>query len=87
MFALSRAGKEQIPAMSSRNIAAIHDRIDELLFEHRLHASSIEALQRRVVVLEAAVRELRAEAFDCSPAVKVSRHQAAPVRAVRAQRS
>jgi len=50
--------------MSSRNIAAIHDRIDELLFEHRLHASSIEALQRRVNLVEAAVRELRAAAFD-----------------------
>ena len=49
--------------MSSRNIAAIHDRIDELLFEHRLHGSSITALQRRVIVLEAAVCELRIEAF------------------------
>jgi len=87
LFALSRAGKELHPAMSSHNIAAIHDRIDERLFEHRLHASSIDALQRRVVVLEAAVRELRAEAFDCSPAVKVSRHTAAPVRAVRTQRT
>jgi len=49
--------------MSSRNIAAIHDRIDELLFEHRLHASSITALQRRVILLEAAVRELRVDSF------------------------
>jgi hypothetical protein len=49
--------------MSSRNIAAIHDRIDEEHFELRLHASAIDALQRRVVLLEAAVRELRLEAF------------------------
>ena len=49
--------------MSSHNIAAIHDRIDEEHFEVRLHASAIDALQRRVVILEAAVAELRTEAF------------------------
>lgn len=49
--------------MSSRNIAAIHDRIDEEHFELRLHASAIAALQRRVILLEAAVRETRIEAF------------------------
>jgi hypothetical protein len=49
--------------MSSRNIAAIHDRIDEEHFELRLHASAIDALQQRVLELEAAVRELRVEAF------------------------
>jgi hypothetical protein len=49
--------------MSSRNIAAIHDRIDEEHFELRLHASAIEALQRRVILLETAVSELRLDAF------------------------
>jgi len=49
--------------MSSRNIAAIHDRIDEEHFELRLHASALEALQRRVVLLETAVSELRLDAF------------------------
>ena len=73
--------------MAHHSIAAIHDRIDEEHFEMRLHASAIAALQQRVCELEAAVRELRAEAFDCSPAVKVSRHTAASVRAVRSQRS
>jgi hypothetical protein len=53
--------------MSSRNIAALHDRIDEEHFEVRLHASAIEALQRRVIVLEAAVRELREEAWAYRP--------------------
>jgi len=69
--------------MASHSIAAIHDRIDEEHFELRLHAGAISALQQRVNILEATVRELRVEAFDCSPAVKVSRHQAAKVRAVR----
>jgi hypothetical protein len=49
--------------MSSHSIAAIHDRIDEEHFELRLHAGAITALQRRVVLLEAAVRELRLDAF------------------------
>jgi len=50
--------------MSSHNIAAIHDRIDEEHFEMRLHASAIAALQQRVNQLEAAVRELRRLAFN-----------------------
>ena len=49
--------------MSSRNIAAIHDRIDDEHFELRLHSNAISALQRRVVLLETAVRELRLETF------------------------
>jgi hypothetical protein len=49
--------------MSSRNIAALHDRIDEEHFELRLHASAITALQQRVLELEAAVRDLRVEDF------------------------
>lgn len=49
--------------MASHNIAAIHDRIDEEHFELRLHASAIAALQQRVIVLEAAVRELRVAEF------------------------
>lgn len=49
--------------MSSHNIAALHDRIDEEHFELRVHASAIGALQRRVLLLETAVRELRLEAF------------------------
>lgn len=49
--------------MSSRNIAALHDRIDEEHFELRLHSSAITALQQRVLELEAAVRELRVASF------------------------
>ena len=49
--------------MSSHSIAAIHDRIDEEHFELRLHASAITALQQRVYLLEAAVRELRLAEF------------------------
>jgi len=65
--------------MSSRNIAAIHDRIDEEHLELRLHASAIDALQRRVIILEAAVRELRAEAFGDLAGVSLQRHPAAEV--------
>ena len=49
--------------MSSRNIAAIHDRIDEEHFELRLHDSAIRALQERVNLLEAAVSQFRQEWF------------------------
>ena len=49
--------------MANIHISALHDRIDELLFEHHLHAGAITALQQRVIVIEAAVRELRLEAF------------------------
>lgn len=73
--------------MANIHLSALPDRVDEEHFELRLHASAITALQQRICELEAAVRELRTEAFDCSPAVKLSRHTAAPVRAVRSQRS
>jgi hypothetical protein len=49
--------------MANIHIASLHDRIDEEHFELRLHASAIDALQRRVNLLEAAVSELRLEAF------------------------
>ena len=49
--------------MANIHISALHDRIDEEHFELRLHAGAITALQQRVIVLEAAVRELRLEAF------------------------
>ncbi len=65
--------------MSSRNIAAIHDRIDEEHFEVRLHASAIDALQRRVIILEAAVRELRTEAFGGRAGDALPRHRAPEV--------
>lgn len=63
--------------MSSRNIAALHDRIDELLFEHRLHASAITALQRKVGELDTAVRELRLQAFGDPGAFKLRRNRTA----------
>lgn len=50
--------------MANPHIAALHDRIDEEHFEMRLHSSAIAALQQRVIMLEAAVRELRRLAFD-----------------------
>lgn len=49
--------------MANIHIAALHDRIDEEHFEMRLHARAIAALQQRVILLEAAVNELRIEAF------------------------
>jgi hypothetical protein len=49
--------------MPAYSFAAIHDRIDEEHFEVRLHAQALAALQRRLNLLEAAVRELRGEAF------------------------
>ena len=58
--------------MSSRNIAALHDRIDEDHFEVRLHASAIDALQQRVNLLEAAIRELRLEAFGDAASLPTS---------------
>jgi hypothetical protein len=63
--------------MSSHHLAALHDRIDEEHFELRLHASAIDALQRRVVVLESAVRDLRREAFARAPAGELRRHRPA----------
>ena len=65
--------------MSSRNIAALHDRIDELLFEHRLHAGAITALQQRVNVIEAAVRELRLAEFGDQAGHLLRRNQAPEV--------
>ena len=49
--------------MPNHNLLAIHDRIDEEHFEVRLHTQAIDALQRRVLELEAAVRELRGQMF------------------------
>ena len=63
--------------MSSRTIAAIHDRIDEEHFELHLHASAIDALQRRVLLLEAAVRELRLETFGDERPNQVRRNRTA----------
>ena len=63
--------------MSSRNIAALHDRIDKEHFELRLHASAIDALQRRVGTLEAAIRELRLDAFGDQRAFKLRRNRSA----------
>ena len=65
--------------MSSRNIAALHDRIDEEHFELRLHANAVAALQQRVIVLEAAVRELRVEAFGAQVGHLLQRDTAAKV--------
>ena len=65
--------------MASHNIAAIHDRIDEEHFELRLHASAITALQQRVIVLEAAVRELRVETFGVQAGHVLQRNPAAEV--------
>lgn len=63
--------------MASHSIAAIHDRIDEEHFELRLHASAIAALQQRVIVLEAAVRELRLQAFGDQGSYKLRRNRTA----------
>jgi hypothetical protein len=49
--------------MRDHNLAAIHDRIDEEHFEVRMHDQAISALQERVNLLEAAVRELREVVF------------------------
>lgn len=49
--------------MANIHLSALHDRIDEEHFEMRLHSSAIHALQQRVILLEAAVRELRRLAF------------------------
>lgn len=50
--------------MAHHSILAIHDRIDEEHFELHLHRAAIDALQRRVNLLEAAVRDLRRLALD-----------------------
>lgn len=59
--------------MANIHIAAIHDRIDEEHFEMRLHASAIQALQRKVSLLEAAVRELRRVAYGDEEAAHEAR--------------
>lgn len=63
--------------MSSRNIAALHDRIDEEHFELRLHARAITALQRQVGELEARVRELNLAAFGDRRPVQLRRNRTA----------
>lgn len=63
--------------MASHSIAAIHDRIDEEHFELRLHAGAIAALQQRVIILEAAVRELRVEAFGDARSYQLRRNRTA----------
>lgn len=63
--------------MASHSIAAIHDRIDEEHFELRLHASAIAALQQRIIVLEAAVRELRLKAFGAERSCQLRRNRTA----------
>lgn len=45
--------------LRDHNLAAIHDRIDEDHFQISLNLRVIDALQRKVAELEAAVRELR----------------------------
>ena len=65
--------------MAQHNLLAIHDRIDEEHFEIHLHAGAIAALQQRVIVLEAAVRELRVEAFGGQAGESLPRHPAAEV--------
>ena len=47
-----------------RNTLALHDRIDEEHFELHLLKGAVRALQERVLLLEAEVRELRRLAFD-----------------------
>lgn len=69
--------------MASHNIAALHDRIDEEHFELRLHASAITALQRKVDELEAAVRELRVEAFGDARSYKLRRNHPAKLSTLR----
>jgi hypothetical protein len=44
-----------------KNILAIHDRIDEEHFEVRLLSQAVRALQEKVSLLQAEVRELRRE--------------------------
>lgn len=46
-------------ALRAHNLAAIHDRIDEEHFQVHLNCCALDALQRKVAALEAAVRELR----------------------------
>jgi len=50
--------------MVDRNILSLHDRIDEEHFEVHMLKSAVRALQEKVALLEARVRELSREAVD-----------------------
>ena len=50
--------------MVDRNILSLHDRIDEEHFEVHMLKSAVRALQEKVALLEARVRELSREALD-----------------------
>lgn len=54
--------------VKERNYIAVMDRIDEEHFELRLHAQALEALQRRVNLLEAELRDLRRDLDRGDPA-------------------
>lgn len=73
--------------MVDRNILALHDRIDEEHFDLHLLKGAVRALQERVNLLEAEVRELRREAFEREAAETVLRDKEAPVRAMPSRRS
>jgi len=65
------------PTMVDRNILAIHDRIDEEHFDLHLLKGAVRALQERVILLEAQVRELRREARDLEDSDPVRRNRTA----------
>jgi hypothetical protein len=73
--------------MVDRNILSLHDRIDEEHFELHMLKSAVRALQERVNLLEAEVRELRREASDREAAAEVLRDTQAPVRSMSSRRS
>jgi hypothetical protein len=50
--------------MVDRNILSLHDRIDEEHFEVHMLKSAVRALQEKVALLEARVRELSRDAVD-----------------------
>jgi len=65
------------PTMVDRNILAIHDRIDEEASELHLLKGAVRALQERVILLEAQVRELRRDARDLEDSDPVRRNRTA----------
>jgi len=65
------------PTMVDRNILAIHDRIDEEHFDLHLLKGAVRALQERVILLEAQVRELRRDARDLEDSDPVRRNRTA----------
>jgi len=65
------------PTMVDRNILAIHDRIDEEHFDLHLLKGAVRALQERVILLEAQVRELRRAARDLEDSDPVRRNRTA----------